>query len=142
MKGSTVQRYVKDQNATVLKDINYFKSADCFIYMSKENKIRLVDEITKDINMLKKHNIMDYSLLLGVGKSKTLVRKADIYSKKGIHERRIDNFRCISELQEITRRVYSISLIDYLQEFNFNKKMELWLKKIFMGGGDISSVGT
>jgi len=23
-----------------------------------------------------------------------------------------------------------------------NKKMELWLKKIFKGGGDISSVGT
>lgn len=38
--------------------------------------------------------------------------------------------------------MYSLSIIDYLQEFNFNKKMELWLKRIFKGGGDISSVGT
>jgi hypothetical protein len=36
--------------------------------------------------------------------------------------------------------VYSISLIDYLQEFNLNKYLELQLKKIFKGGGDISSI--
>jgi len=35
-----------------------------------------------------------------------------------------------------------MSLIDFLQEFNLQKKMELWLKRIFKGGGDISSVGT
>lgn len=35
-----------------------------------------------------------------------------------------------------------MSLIDYLQEFNLQKKMELWLKRVFQGGGDISSVGT
>lgn len=36
--------------------------------------------------------------------------------------------------------MYSISLIDYLQEFNFAKKGELMLKKLFKGGGDISSI--
>jgi len=35
LKGSTVQREVKDPKATVFKDINYFKSPDCFIYMTK-----------------------------------------------------------------------------------------------------------
>jgi len=40
----------------------------------------------------------------------------------------------------LSGRIYSISIIDYLQEFNFNKFMELQLKKIFKGGGDISSV--
>lgn len=70
MKGSTVQREVKDPHAAVFKDINYFKSPDCFLFLSKESKLRLIDDITKDIDMLKQHNIMDYSLLLGVAKSK------------------------------------------------------------------------
>lgn len=38
--------------------------------------------------------------------------------------------------------MYTLSLIDYLQEFDFNKYMELKLKKLFKGGGDISSVDT
>jgi hypothetical protein len=92
--------------------------------------------------MLKKHNIMDYSLLLGVGKPNKQIIRKNVYEQKSRYEKNIDNFRYITEMQEITRRVYSISLIDYLQEFNYTKKMELLLKKIFKGGGDISSVGT
>lgn len=42
----------------------------------------------------------------------------------------------------MTKKVYSISLIDYLQEYNFSKKLELWFKRIFKGGGDISSVSS
>lgn len=38
--------------------------------------------------------------------------------------------------------MYTLSLIDYLQEFDANKYMELKLKKMFKGGGDISSVDT
>jgi hypothetical protein len=53
-----------------------------------------------------------------------------------------EGFRCVRELEEMTRRVYSLSLIDYLQEFNLSKKVELWFKRIFKGGGDISSIGS
>jgi len=35
-----------------------------------------------------------------------------------------------------------VSVIDYLQEFNMSKKMELMMKKMFKGGGDISSINT
>lgn len=42
----------------------------------------------------------------------------------------------------MTNRVYSIALIDFLQEFNMAKYGELMLKKLFKGGGDISSVDT
>jgi hypothetical protein len=45
LKGSTVQREVKDPRAKVMKDINYFKSADCFLFLSKETKTRLIDQI-------------------------------------------------------------------------------------------------
>ncbi len=86
LKGSTVQREVKDENAAVFKDINYFRSHSCFIYMTRENKVRLIDIITKDLEMLKKFNIMDYSLLLAVGKSKVKRRRSD-YGMNGEDDR-------------------------------------------------------
>lgn len=70
LKGSTVQREVKDPQALVHKDINYFRSTDCFMFLSPELKIRLIDQVTKDIEMLRKQNVMDFSLLLGVARSK------------------------------------------------------------------------
>lgn len=45
-------------------------------------------------------------------------------------------------MESVSKKIYCISIIDFLQEFNMQKKMELWLKKIFQGGGDISSVDT
>lgn len=47
--------------------------------------------------MLKKHNIMDYSLLLAVGKSKKYTKRADLY-RKGSKSKKIHTFRHISEL--------------------------------------------
>jgi hypothetical protein len=35
LKGSTIQREVKNADAPVFKDINYFRSPDCFLYMTK-----------------------------------------------------------------------------------------------------------
>jgi hypothetical protein len=67
MKGSTVSREVKDPKANVLKDMNYLKSNDAFIMMDAEEREKLVKQIEADITMLRDQNIMDYSLLLGVG---------------------------------------------------------------------------
>jgi hypothetical protein len=75
LKGSTVQREVTDPQAKVFKDINYFKSPDCFLFLSRDTKTRLLDQLERDIGMLRRHNIMDYSLLLGVGKSQSAVRR-------------------------------------------------------------------
>ena len=51
-------------------------------------------------------------------------------------------WRYFRDGSELTNKIYSISIIDYLQEFNMNKYMELMLKKAFKGGGDISSIDT
>lgn len=72
---------MKSQNAAVLKDINYFKSADCFVYMSQDNKSRLLEQVTRDVDMLRRHNIMDYSLLLGVGRGRK--RKGEVTKASG-----------------------------------------------------------
>lgn len=38
--------------------------------MSQDNKSRLLEQVTRDVDMLRRHNIMDYSLLLGVGRGR------------------------------------------------------------------------
>lgn len=52
------------------KDVNYLHSNDAFLFMSRERKEELFNQVKADITLLSNHNIMDYSLLLGVGKSK------------------------------------------------------------------------
>ena len=47
--------------------MNYLKSNDAFIMMGAEERGKLVKQIEADITMLRDQNIMDYSLLLGVG---------------------------------------------------------------------------
>jgi hypothetical protein len=47
--------------------MNYLKSNDAFIMMGAEEREKLVKQIEADITMLRDQNIMDYSLLLGVG---------------------------------------------------------------------------
>ena len=91
--------------------------------------------------MLKQFNIMDYSLLLAVGKSKMRRKsKLPVINERDLGP--ITNYRYIDTLEQLNKKIYCISIIDYLQEFNMQKKMELWLKRIFKGGGDISSVDT
>lgn len=58
---------MKNINADVFKDINLLKSDDAFLIMSPSRKSELIDQIKKDITLLSSQNIMDYSLLLGVG---------------------------------------------------------------------------
>lgn len=129
LKGSTIKREVKDSSADVLKDINYLRSNDAFLLMSADRKAKLMEQINADISLLSNYNIMDYSLLLGIGMRKSGVREHG-------------SWRYFEDGSEITGRVYCLSLIDYLQEFNMNKYMELTLKKVFKGGGDISSIDT
>lgn len=45
LKGSTVQREVRDPKAPVRKDIDYFRSPDCFLFLTRESRTRLLDQL-------------------------------------------------------------------------------------------------
>ena len=73
LKGSKVDRKVKGQtkNTTTLKDINYLMVAEKskgLTMMHPEIKCKLKRVIKKDVQFLKSHGLMDYSLLLGIEK--------------------------------------------------------------------------
>lgn len=78
LKGSTIKREVKNPNAEVLKDINFLNSDDAFLLLPSSVKKDLFHQIKGDITLLSNHNIMDYSLLIGVhsiSPSKTEIMK-------------------------------------------------------------------
>ena len=67
LKGSTVGRRVlkggeAPTSSKTLKDVDLQKK----IYVGSENKTLLMEQLRKDVNFLASHNIMDYSLLLGI----------------------------------------------------------------------------
>jgi 1-phosphatidylinositol-4-phosphate 5-kinase len=111
LKGSTIKRFVKNTHADVFKDINLLSSDDAFLVMSAERKAKLVAQINADVSLLMSKNIMDYSLLLGIG-----------YEGMGRDmtnmENEIENeneWRYFRDGNSITGSVYCLSLIDYLQ---------------------------
>ena len=71
LKGSLVDRKTMGltTNSTTLKDINFLmtkkanKDFPCFTTNTKQ---KLIDAMLKDVQFLCAHNLMDYSLLLGV----------------------------------------------------------------------------
>ena len=113
--------------------------------------------IAADSYFLKKHNLMDYSLLLMVeffdSNNQSLPKKSVRESTmlgQSVHEpsddlvaqgfrtsiyssTKIDNLKSVKQLQP---QIYHIGIIDYLQDFNSDKRMESFYKlKIKQGGG-------
>lgn len=67
LKGSTVGRRVlkggeAPTSSKTLKDVDLQTK----IYVGSENKTLLMEQLQKDVHFLASHNIMDYSLLLGI----------------------------------------------------------------------------
>ena len=109
LKGSTVSREVKNtKDKGVLKDINYYRSNECFFFFDEDKRDKFLNQVRLDIGMLKNHNIMDYSLLVAVG-----VDKNSNEDEEG--------WRYMRDSANISNRIYSLALIDYLQEFNLTK---------------------
>ena len=69
LKGSTVKRLVKGpitSKTKTLKDMNIMTMSkeNFWLHFRKEDRIRIMAAMIKDVEILKKFNLMDYSLLL------------------------------------------------------------------------------
>lgn len=124
LKGSNIDRFVQEELSynlaygKVLKDLN-FASSGLKLNFSHEIREELIESLKLDFQVLAKHNIMDYSVLLAFFKEG--VEVGTRYDIKG------------------DDRVYSLGIIDFLQSFNIKKKTEKYIKKIVYREGEISS---
>jgi 1-phosphatidylinositol-4-phosphate 5-kinase len=157
LKGSLLKRFVSEEEQSrgerVLKDLNF-----CGFHQGTDNKgnvvakrghrcrkIRVGKErwaslsaaLMNDIAWLRLHNIMDYSLLVGVGIVPSRKKEA-IFKEDEIHEgwshlspscysewvKDSGGLRARDSSEEEKGIVYYIGVIDILQEFNMGKRME------------------
>ena len=124
LKGSIVHRivdgvfdYSNPPYGMLLKDLN-FKESNYRLQLSHETKHELYKNICKDVDLLTKYQIMDYSLLVafyadGCAPSNRYVVKGNVF-------------------------YYSIGIIDFLQVYGVAKASERFFKRILYRGQEIS----
>ena len=108
--------------------------------------------LERDATLLRNHNIMDYSLLFAVEKNAhykdiknpsraTATTKSE--EDDETHQRALKNFdkTRYTFLSQSGRYIYHLSIIDYLQDFNLEKKLENRIK-VFINkeGAEISAI--
>jgi hypothetical protein len=183
LKGSFANRETKvgkvHKPGLTLKDINLLnvKMNDNILKFKPDDAQNIMDVIKRDVPILEKGNIMDYSLLLAIEEnpdykthtrtlrhmskhsssnshmSEELTPKADkspIPIVRPLNFTPDDGFTAPhSEFQKSRHKflssnlqyIYHISIIDYLQDYNFDKKSENLFKTIMRGkNAEISAV--
>ena len=113
LKGSMDDRYVQVEgtfSGAILKDGNFLEMHEkvCF---DKQEKEEFLNILADDLKFFTKHNIIDYSLLIA------------IYSENINNESRYNMYGS-------NQKLYSLGIIDFLQEYSFEKKLELLVKRI------------
>jgi hypothetical protein len=124
IKGSTVNRkvdvsfdYQHPRYGLLLKDLNLIESKYELV-LSKEQSQEMLSTILSDLEMLHSVEATDYSILICFYQLDCKVTSR--YVVQG------------------TSMTYAISIIDFLQEFNFFKKSERLFKKIVYDSQEIS----
>lgn len=124
LKGSDVNRYVGGDHdysscigGYVLKDLN-LKESLLKITVSEDLKSSILLTLERDLQFLSQADVTDYSILLAFFQPQ--------YNKQSRYN--------IKE----NSKVYSLSIIDYLQEFNVAKFSERFLKKMVYKNKEVS----
>lgn len=121
LKGSKLDRSSEGSNtgASVIKRNKIYKDLDFLstikhIRIEDPDKTRLKLNVYKDSEFLRQHNIIDYSLLLGISH--------DFNSE----------FKPLIGTQSDSHKYYYVGIIDYLQPYNTMKHLESIGKSIFL----------
>lgn len=119
LKGSSVNRSTMPSDAedaarleesTTLKDLDLRET----LYMSEDDKQDLVEQLRKDTKFLCDHNIMDYSLLLGIQKG--------LNPKKRLYTSAFDQQPQHGQLTAVaahSAQSYYVGIIDILQQWDW-----------------------
>jgi len=114
MKGSTVHRRAKEGSSTLL-DKNW-QEDNRFVALSSSVRDAIMAQIVKDTQLLRAHDLMDYSLLVGVA-DKDEENKTAGQSPHAV-------------VSGDGESVFMLGIIDYLQVYNAKKKASHAVKVI------------
>lgn len=161
LKGSMVNRLVKGSDikpTATVKDQNLLAKNKKQIWLRFRDidRRRILSVMARDVSLLKEYNLMDYSLLLciqenpdymlarnskDINTSMTQTSRRSVDSSTRLQIREKFEGSRHKFLSTCGRYIYHVGLIDYLQDFNFDKKSENLLKQRLLGKGEgISAV--
>ena len=143
-----IKKFLKS-NTKVLKDIDYVKLCKIHqeifgINITYYERKQLMEILEKDTEFLRDNDLMDYSILIGM---EQIIQKQE---SENVDETILDSgcFDQNDEYQlgkvysECGNFIYHIFIIDFLQSFNANKKIEIILKRVFKNAkaSELSSI--
>lgn len=160
LKGSQVHREVKGKNlknTATLKDINLQNKCleNILLRFRRQDQEEINQVLEHDVELLRSHNIMDYSLLFAVELNPAYkerhggaLTKTTYSAHSSPEDSAEDNL--LSASFDKTRHtfisrggkyIYHLAIIDYLQDFNLEKRSESWVKTaINKEGAEISAI--
>lgn len=146
LKGSTVGRRTVKKSEIELEDLYKYDTLKDLDFNKYENKLvldpkfkfKLFDVLEKDVEFLSSQGLIDYSLILQV-----MVKNKGTLPELSVETLESSDSTCASEanLPEENPQfnlfesadgtlVYKLGIIDYLTEFGFRKKLEIFFKKL------------
>uniref|UniRef100_K3WGV7 PIPK domain-containing protein n=1 Tax=Globisporangium ultimum (strain ATCC 200006 / CBS 805.95 / DAOM BR144) TaxID=431595 RepID=K3WGV7_GLOUD len=92
---------------------------------------KIYDQIHKDSDFLCSQGIMDYSLLMGVQSSEYMVDASDLLPQRSTMGKQDENLFTQVATSVSGPSLYHFGIIDFLQQWTFEKKMERFYKCFF-----------
>lgn len=146
LKGSTVGRTVgsepeKVKSGSILKDLDIKRK----IYLPDDLYQPFIAQLKRDAEFLSQHNVMDYSLLVGMAddgsEDKTSKRKPNMVdsSFQNIFQQYMHGTGSLNA-DSGEKEIAYFGIIDVLQQYNTRKKLEHLLKSVRYEGDNISIV--
>jgi 1-phosphatidylinositol-4-phosphate 5-kinase len=146
LKGSTVGRVAKKEEESILKDNDLLRNKRQF-YFSSEVLLGLYLQLTEDVQFLSDHNVMDYSLLIGVHivDEKSPLSDADYkfpedVGFKSMFQKEFGGMFARDTDDEPLAEIYFLGVIDILQNFGVRKKLENMIRSITEDSNGISAL--
>eukprot|EP00128_Syssomonas_multiformis_P005312 Colp12_sorted_trinity150504_noHs@15623 len=134
LKGSTVNRSADEEelqkDTPTLKD-NDFWVGNCKLWIGPEQKAKVIEMLTADVELLQRLKFLDYSLLVGVhryeGEKPTVDKEVDIYALESVPEDK--------------KEIYFMAMIDVLTFYGARKQAAHTAKTMKHGpNAEISTV--
>lgn len=142
LKGSTFKRYttpLKVKSGAAKKDLNFLND-HMNINISYTLREKILNQIKSDSNFLARHNIIDYSLLVGIIKKSNDVKDRRPHEMQGSCEedafQKTETHKVLSDIESFDGQWnYYIGIIDTLTLYGAKKKGEYVAKRVFQGKG-------
>jgi 1-phosphatidylinositol-4-phosphate 5-kinase len=151
LKGSTVGRTAGnvEKKGTILKDLDIKRK----LHLPPNLKGRFLDQLRRDSAFLAEHNVMDYSLLVGVYYETEENKESDNKARVDFAQNNPGDLSgCRTIFQAIEggmegfnpaenrKELYFTGIIDILQRYKLRKKLEHLFKSIPFKGDELSVV--